>query len=247
MTAVQARAAAAAVPLGTLSTLEPGTVVAWDGLVAATGVMFSPLEHETAPDVVALVDGNHVDVVRFAEDSQHEIGAFPAAGQSVAGLLERVAALRPALPVLRFAVGVELSNDGLRDVPAVALWTGPVLPAWQVPLTSLRPDLRGYRISWQGAHSHRTTALDPMAWAGPDPTSLTAEQKRDGTWTLRRVDAAVAELDQPSEHASLEQILTWMTAHLHTLLERHPFQHLTVRPFVVIDPDGSGPLTVRMW
>lgn len=245
MTAVGARLDAAAVTLEDLDVLEAGTVVAWNGWTAQHGAMFSPLERETPPDVVALVDGDTVDVVHLGVDGRYlHAATLERRFGSVAEVLDQVDALVPAEPVLRFATGRELDARGLRDVPAVALWTGPEVPAWQVPLTGGRLDLRGFRVSWQNTLSHRVVDDSP-----PDAASarLTAVQGAKDTWALTDGEGVVSTLQEPAPHHTLAQILTWMNAEVHTLLERTPFEQLGARPFQVADPDGSGPLTVRMW
>jgi hypothetical protein len=245
MTATRARVDAAAVTLEELAVLEAGTVVTWNGWTTAHGAMFSPLERETAPDVVALVDGDTVEVVHLEADGRYQpAAALERRFGSVAEVLDQVDALVPAEPVLRFATGQELDARGLRDVPAVALWTGPDVPAWQVPLTGRRLDLRGFRVSWQGTLSHRVTD-DASGEAASG--RLTAVQGVDDTWTLTDARGVVSELQDPIEHHTLAQVLAWMNAEVHTLLERTPFEQLGARPFAIADPTGSGPLTVRMW
>jgi len=244
MTALRNRVDAAAVPLTDFAALEVGTTVAWNGWTAQHGTLFSPLERETAPDVVALVDGDQVDVLHLTDAGRYRrIATLQDDSATLAQMIDQVDALVPAEPVLRFATGPELDARGLHDVPAVALWTGPDVPAWQVPLTGRRLDLRGFRVSWQDALSHRVT---DNASGDAASARLTAVQNIDDTWTLADTHGVVSELQEPVEHHTLAQILTWMNAEMHTLLERTPFEQLVARPFQVTDPAGIGPLTVRM-
>lgn len=234
MTATRARVDAAAVTLEGFDVLEAGTVVTWHGWAARHGAMFSPLERETPPDVVALVDGKLVAVVHLEVDGRYQHAAtLERRFGSVAQLLDQVDALVPAEPVLRFATGRELDARGLREVPA-----------WKVPLTGRRQDLRGFRVSWQGTLSHRVNDDSPIDASG---ARLTAVRDVDDTWTLTDTYGAVSGLQDPIEHHTLAQILAWMNAEVHTLLERAPFEQLGARPFAITDPDGFGPLTVRMW
>lgn len=244
MTAVRARIDASAVPLTDFDALEAGTTVAWKGWTAQHGTLFSPLERETAPDVVALVDDGQVDVLHLTDAGRYRRTATLQGSGTLAEVLDQVDALVPAEPVLRFATGRELDARGLRDVPAVALWTGPDVPAWQVSLTGGRRDLRGFRVSWQDTLSHRVTGN-----VSGDAASarLTAVQGVDDTWTLSDGRRVVSALQERVEHHTLAQILAWMNAEVHTLLERTPFEQLGARPFAVTDPDGAGALTVRMW
>ncbi|WP_144757225.1 hypothetical protein [Curtobacterium pusillum] len=245
MTALTHRVDAAAVPLTVFDALEVGTTVAWNGWTAQHGTLFSPLERETAPDIVVLVDGPQVDVLHLTDAGRYRRTATLRKGTAtLAQVLDQVDALVPAAPVLRFATGRELDARGLRDVPAVALWTGPDVPAWQVPLTGSRRDLRGFRVSWQDTLSHRVT--DTVAGDAAS-ARMTAVQGVDDTWALADASGVVSELQDPVEHHTLAQILAWMNAEVHTLLERTPFEQLGARPFAVTDPDGSGALTVRMW
>lgn len=250
MTALTHRVDAAAVALTDLDALEVGTTVAWNGWTAQHGTLFSPLERETAPDVVALVDthevgGHQVDVLHLTAAGRYRRTAtLQESSATLAQVLDQVEALVPAEPVLRFATGRELDARGLRDVPAVALWTGPDVPAWQVPLTGRRLDLRGFRVSWQGTLSHRV-ADDASGDAAS--ARLTAVQGSGDTWTLTDGCGVVSELQDPVEHHTLAQVLAWMSAEVHTLLERTPFEQLGARPFAIADPVGCGPLTVRMW
>jgi hypothetical protein len=179
MTATRARVDAAAVTLTDFDVLEVGTTVAWNGWTAQHGTLFSPLERETSPDVVALVDGHQVDVLHLTDTGRYRRTATVKGGATLAQVLDQVDALVPAEPVLRFATGRELDARGLRDVPAVALWTGPDVPAWQVPLTGRRRDLRGFRVSWQDTLSHRVTG-DGAADAAS--ARLTAVQDPGDTW-----------------------------------------------------------------
>lgn len=184
MTALTHRVDAAAVPLTDFDALEAGITVAWNGWTAQHGTLFSPLERETAPDVVALVDDGQVDVLHLTDAGRYRRTAtLQESIATLAQVLDQVDALVPAEPVLRFATGRELDARGLRDVPAVALWTGPDVPAWQVPLTGSRRDLRGFRVSWQDALSHRVTG-DVSADAAS--ARLTAVQGVDDTWDTQR-------------------------------------------------------------
>ncbi|MBT1633248.1 hypothetical protein [Curtobacterium flaccumfaciens] len=245
MTALTHRVDAAAVPLTDFDALEVGTTVAWNGWTAQHGTLFSPLERETAPDVVALVDGPQVDVLHLTDAGRYRRTATLQEGSAtLAQVLDQVDALVPAEPVLRFATGRELDARGLRDVPAVALWTGPDVPAWQVALTGRRLDLRGFRVSWQDTLSHRVT---DNASGDAASARLTAVQDVDDTWTLTDARGVISELEDPVEHHTLAQVLAWMNAEVHTLLERTPFEQLGARPFAVTDRTGCGPLTVEMW
>jgi hypothetical protein len=245
MTALTHRVDAAAVPLTDFDALEVGTTVAWNGWTAQHGTLFSPLERETAPDVVALVDGTQVDVLHITDAGRYRRTAtLQERTATLAQVLDQVDALVSAEPVLRFATGRELDARGLRDVPAVALWTGPDVPAWQVPLTGRRRDLRGFRVSWQDTLSHRVT---DNASGDAASARLTAMQDVDDTWTLTDGCGVVSELQDPVEHHTLAQVLAWMNAEVHTLLERTPFEQFGARPIAITDPVGCGPLTVRMW
>jgi hypothetical protein len=245
MTALTHRVDAAAVTLTDFDALEVGTTVAWNGWTAQHGTLFSPLERETAPDVVALVDRTQVDVLHLTDAGRYRRTATLQEGTAtLAQVLDQVDALVPAEPVLRFATGRELDARGLRDVPAVALWTGPDVPAWQVPLTGRRRDLRGFRVSWQDTLSHRVT---DDASGDAASARLTAAQGADDTWTLTSTGGVVSELRDPIEHHTLAQVLAWINAEVHTLLERSPFEQIGARPFADTDPGGAGALTIRMW
>ena len=126
MTALTPRVDAAAMTLEDLAALEVGTTITWHGQEAAYGVLFSALEGEAPPDLLALTAPAHtVDLLQYQPDHHYRrVDALTRPCGSVAAVLERLAALTPADPVVRFAGGLELDGAGLQEVPAVALWTG---------------------------------------------------------------------------------------------------------------------------
>lgn len=126
MTAVQHRVDADSVTLEDLAALEVGTTIAWRGRTASYGALFSALERETPPDLLALTAPEHtIDVLQYQPDHHYRrVGTVAENAGSVAAVLDHLAALTPAAPVMRFAGGLELDGTGLEEVPAVALWTG---------------------------------------------------------------------------------------------------------------------------
>ncbi|WP_420367148.1 hypothetical protein [Curtobacterium sp. L1-20] len=249
MTAVRSQVNAATVPLGSLDVLEVGTMLTWNGWTAAHGDWYSPLQGEATPDVFALISvdeqGYCVNAVEYdVDDAQPRVrGTLPGTFATLGDVLDALDALVAGADVLRFATGRELDFQGDRELPAVGLWTGPAIPAWLVPLTDRRQDLRGFRIDWQGGLSHRVL----HGGQTPGGETLTATQGDDDTWVLAVNGTARSELRDHLDHHTLAQILAWMNAEAHTLLERTPFESMDTRPFAVIDPDGVGALTVRMW
>ncbi|MCY1692989.1 hypothetical protein [Curtobacterium sp. SL109] len=125
MTALTHRVDAATVTLEDLAALE-GTTLVWRGRTASVGALFSPLEGEMPPDLLAVTAPEHmVDLLEYQPDHRYRrVDALTDDLGSVAAVLDRLAALAPAEPVVRFGGGLELDGPGLRDVPAVALWTG---------------------------------------------------------------------------------------------------------------------------
>lgn len=126
MTVVQPVVDAAAVTLEDLRSLEVGTMIAWRGHTAAYGALFSALEREAPPDLLALPRPERaVDLLQYQPDHRYRlVDALTEDADSVAAVLDRLAACVPTEPVLRFAGGLELDRTGRREVPAVALWTG---------------------------------------------------------------------------------------------------------------------------
>lgn len=249
MTAVQDRVAAD-VPFAGLCELAEGTAVLWNGAAASHGTLFSPLGSETAPDVIALHEprSGTVEVLQLHQNRSYtRLTALPhTPGASAAAVLRAAAALVDE-DVLRFATGRELDAAATREVPAVALWTGPGVPAWRIPVLGSRPDLRGSRVVWADTLSHRVPDSGQEPVSGRQWTRLVATQHADDVWTLSVGDRVAARLHEHAEHHTLEQVLVWMNASLHTTYESAPFQQMVGRPFEVTDPDGTGPLTVRMW
>ncbi|MBF4615917.1 hypothetical protein ITJ56_15290 [Curtobacterium sp. VKM Ac-1376] len=126
MTAVQPLVDAAAVMLEDLASLEAGTTIVWRGHTAPYGAPFSALDRETPPNLLALTGTEHtVDLLQYQPGHRYRlVAALNEDACSVAVILDQLAALVPAEPVARFAGGPELDGPGLRQVPAVALWTG---------------------------------------------------------------------------------------------------------------------------
>jgi hypothetical protein len=126
VTAMQPLVDTAAVTLEDLGTLNVGTTLTWRGHTASYGVLFSPLEGEAPPALLALTSAGHtVDLLQYQPDQHYRrVDALTEDPRSVAAILDRLAALAPTEPVVRFAGGLELDGAGLREVPAVALWTG---------------------------------------------------------------------------------------------------------------------------
>jgi hypothetical protein len=125
MTALTHRVDAATVTLEDLAALE-GTTLVWRGRTGSIGALFSPLEGEMPPDLLALTGPGHmVDLLEYQPDHRYRrVDAFTDGLGSVAAVLDRLAAHAPAEAIVRFGGGLELDGPGLRDVPAVALWTG---------------------------------------------------------------------------------------------------------------------------
>jgi hypothetical protein len=126
MTAVQPVVDAAAVTLEDLRWLEAGTNIAWRGHTAAYGALFSALEREAPPNLLAIPGTERtVDLLQYQPDHRYRlVDAVTEDAGSVAAVLDQLAACVPAEPVRRFAGGIELDRAGLKEVPAVALWTG---------------------------------------------------------------------------------------------------------------------------
>jgi hypothetical protein len=126
MTAVQAHVDAATVTLEDLASLEVGTTLEWRGRTGSYGALFSALEGETPPNLLALTSaGIGIDVLQYQPDHRYQrVGILAEDPGSVAAVLDRLASLAAADPVVRFAGGLELDGPGVREVPAVALWTG---------------------------------------------------------------------------------------------------------------------------
>jgi hypothetical protein len=125
MTALTHRVDAATVTLEDLAALE-GTTLVWRGRAGSIGALFSPLEGEMPPDLLALTAPGHmVDLLEYQPDHRYRrVDAFTDDLGSVAAVLDRLAAHAPAEAIVQFGGGLELDGPGLRDVPAVALWTG---------------------------------------------------------------------------------------------------------------------------
>ena len=126
MTALHPLVDAATVTLEDLRSLEAGTTIVWRGHTAPYGALFSALNRETPPNLLALTGTEHtVDLLQYQPDHRYRlVTALNEDACSVAVILDQLAALIPAEPVTRFAGGPELDGPGLREVPAVALWTG---------------------------------------------------------------------------------------------------------------------------
>lgn len=254
MTVVQARVDAAAVTLEELPALAPDTLLVWDGVAATHGRMFSPLERQAWPDTVALVDRAAgvltVQLIDYVDDAAWPTvrGALPGTYGTVADVLARAGERSGGRPVVQFATGPELDVAGEQTVPAIAVWTGPVIAAWEVPISGPRQELCGSRIGWQGSLSRRVTSDDEMDWEASDGVELLAADDGTGRWTLSVAGRTVAELPDAPAHRTLADVLAWMTAQMHTLLERAPFEPMPARPFAVNDTDGPDRrLLVRMW
>lgn len=117
---------AAAVTLKDLAALEVGSTITWRGQDAEYGTLFSALEGETPPDLLAVPAPAHmIDLLQYQPSRLYRrVAALTEDPGSVAAVLDRLAALAPAEPVVRFAGGLELDGAGVQEVPAVALWTG---------------------------------------------------------------------------------------------------------------------------
>lgn len=126
MTALTHRVDAATVTLEDLAALEVGTTITWRGRAAAYGALFSALERETPPDLLALSAPEHtIDLLQYQPNHRYRrVDALTEDPASVAAVLDRLAGLAAPQPVVRFAGGLELDGAGVREVPAVALWTG---------------------------------------------------------------------------------------------------------------------------
>lgn len=117
---------AAAVTLEDLAALEVGSTITWRGQDTEYGTLFSALEGETPPDLLALTAPAHtIDLLQYQPSHLYRrVAAFTEDPGSVAAILDRLASLAPTESVVRFAGGLELDGAGVREVPAVALWTG---------------------------------------------------------------------------------------------------------------------------
>lgn len=126
MTALARRVDAAAVTLAELGALEVGTTLTWRGQDTEYGALFSALERETPPDLLALTGAAAtIDLLQYQPDHRYRrLDTLTEDPGSVAAILDRLAACSSVEPVLRFAGGLELDGEGVREVPAVALWTG---------------------------------------------------------------------------------------------------------------------------
>jgi len=120
------RVDAAAVTLEDLAALEVGSTITWRGQDAEYGTLFSALEGETPPDLLALsAPAYTIDLLQYQPSHLYRrVAALTENPGSVAAVLDRLASLAPTEPVVRFAGGLELDGAGVQEVPAVALWTG---------------------------------------------------------------------------------------------------------------------------
>ena len=116
---------ASTVTLTDLDALEVGTTIVWDEWAVRYGELFSALEREAPPNLLALAGaGRAVDLLQYQPDSRYRLEeTLPTGGGSVADVLGSLAAMVSREHVVRFGAGRELDAAGLRLVPAVALWT----------------------------------------------------------------------------------------------------------------------------
>jgi hypothetical protein len=235
-----------------LDQLQDDAPVSWGGMIAPAGRLHSPLQGDAWPDYTVFPDRESTDQVLVL---RRWGGVDGLRGRDVVRLQHRTIGdvlnhLHAAETVCRFMVGQDIDpfDDGSRDLPAVSVWTGPVVDAVDVPASMPGPGLRGGRVLFRGRLSDRTNVLEDHPGLVAREKLVLEQAPSLEEWVLRS-GPRVAEDLHVHEHATdldtLDDVLTWAEQWLYTAYgSSYP---MTVSSFVVSSRGAGQPMTVRAW
>jgi hypothetical protein len=236
-----------------LDQLQEHAPISWGAMTAPAGQSYSPLQGDAWPDYTVFPDrssADHVLVIDYwdpgSRGNRGHLVRMP--HRTLGAVLDQ---LQQTDPICRFRASPEVDpfdSEGSRDLPALHVWTGPVIDAADVPASSPVPELRGGRVSYRGRLSHRTNLVEDHPSMEPWETLILRQAPSLTEWVLQSGSHIIEDL-HVHEHAAdldtLDEVLTWAGQYLHTADDAA--RQGPVRAFVVSTQGPGQPMTVRVW